>query len=237
MLSNFVLIMSWKVSWMLAPDCFKWYQEFSNCPKKETKQQQQKHHKIAHPEVVPLSQGRVWTRLREALSTASPSTWSEDLRALLVSSLCPLPRHGAGTQNLLFVPYHELNHKACSRPIFPPPLLSKQISFCFCFDFKRKTFWSKICTLPHQRMSVFFGGKKKTNRKTKQNKTTLKPNCWDTKEQCPIGVLCRNIPTAWPQAWPPATAFCLTAGQFSSKTPIFHLAHFAGHPWAAEGTC
>lgn len=26
-------------------------------------------------------------------------------------------------------------------------------------------------------MSVFFGGKKKTNRKTKQNKTTLKPNC------------------------------------------------------------
>lgn len=175
MLSNFVLIMSWKVSWMLAPDCFKRYQEFSNCPKKETKQQQQKHHKIAHPEVVPLSQGRVWTRLREALSTASPSTWSEDLRALLVSSLCPLPRHGAGTQNLLFVPYHELNHKACSRPIFPPPLLSKQISFCFCFDFKRKTFWSKNCTLPHQRMSVFFGGKKKTTEKQSRTKPLWNP--------------------------------------------------------------
>lgn len=117
---------------------------------------------------MPLSQGRVWTRLREALSTASPSTWSEDLRALLVSSLCPLPRHGAGTQNLLFVPYHELNHKACSRPIFSSPLLSKQISFCFCFDFKRKTFWSKNCTLPHQRMSVFFGGGKK--KKQQKNK-------------------------------------------------------------------
>lgn len=184
---------------------------------------------------MPLSQGRVWTRLREALSTASPSTWSEDLRALLVSSLCPLPRHGAGTQNLLFIPYHELNHKACSRPIFSPPLsYQNRFHFAFVLILKGKHSGVKTVLFPTSGCQFSLGGKKKPTEKQSRTKPLWNPTAETQRSNAPLASSAGTSPLHGHRHGHLQQPFVWQLASSPAKLPFFTLPILQGIPELLE---